>query len=133
MTGEASHWQMSAFTGFAVLLFLFVAILLFAAGLFLWTTKLAKIERRSYGRAVSTIFVAGVASIPFLPNIWPLMGRAGGIPYLIMNVVIMTLVTMACFRTTLGKAFRANILFWIINLFIRIGLDFLFIKLWTVR
>ena len=98
------------FIGASLLLWLFVS-----AAFLLWGARLAGIERRSFGRAIGTLFVGGLASVILTTvlSAAPLVGTGAGI---LLGFCVSSAVVMASFETTFGKAFAANIIAWILPL-----------------
>lgn len=102
----------------AILLLLW---LLVAAAFLLWGARLAGIQKRSFGRAIGTLFVGGVASIllPTVLSAAPIVGTGAGI---LLGFCVSSVVMMAIFDTTFGKAFVANVLAWVLPFVVAIGL-----------
>jgi hypothetical protein len=94
--------------GATILLWLFVA-----AAFLLWGARLAGIERRSFGRAIGTLLVGGIASalLATVLSAAPLVGTGAGI---LLGFCVSSVVMMAIFDTTFGKALVANLLAWIL-------------------
>lgn len=93
-----------------LLLWLFVS-----AAFLLWGARISGIERRSFGRAIGTILVGGIASALLATGLSaaPLVGTGLG---LLLGFCVSALVMMAIFDTTFGKALVANILAWVLPL-----------------
>lgn len=115
--------------GHFVIPFLAIVALAIAAGLFwlfvsaaflLWGARLAGIERRSFGRAIGTIFLGGLASLisAGLFHAMPFFGPGLG---LLLGFCVSAAVMMAIFDTTFGKALAANILAWLLPLLVAAG------------
>lgn len=101
--------------GAAFLLWLFVS-----AAFLLWGARLAGIERRSFGRAIGTLLLGGIASalLTTVLSSAPLVGAGLG---LLLGFCVSAVVMMAIFDTTFGKALAANILAWVLSLVVAIG------------
>jgi hypothetical protein len=103
------------FSGAAFLLWLFVS-----AALLLWGARLAGIEQRSFGRAIGTILLGGIASILLKLVLFgsaPLVGAGLGI---LLGFCVSSVVMMTIFDTTFGKALAANILAWVLSIFVAV-------------
>ena len=100
----------------AVLLWLFLS-----AAFLLWGARLAGIERRSFGRALGTILLGGLAWGLVLAgfNAAPLVGTGLG---LLLGFCVSAAVMMAIFDTTFGKALAANVLAWLLPPLAAVGL-----------
>jgi len=98
------------------LLWLFVS-----AAFLLWGARLVDIERCSFGRAIGTIFLGGIAWFIVLAvfNAAPLVGTGLG---LLLGFCVSSVVMMAIFSTTFGKALAANILAWVLPFLVAGGL-----------
>jgi hypothetical protein len=98
--------------GASLLLWLFVS-----AAFLLWGARLAGIERRSFGRAIGTLFVGGIASILLTTvlSAAPIVGTGAGI---LLGFCVSSVVMMAIFDTTFGKAFAANLLAWVLPIIV---------------
>ena len=79
-----------------------------AAAFLLWGARLAGVERRSFGRALATILLGGLAWV-FLSA--PLVGTGAG---LLLGFCVSAAVMMPVFDTSFGKAFAANVLAWLL-------------------
>ena len=97
-----------ALAGAALLLWLFIS-----ASFLLWGARLAGIERRSFGRAIGTLLLGGIASalLTAVLSAAPLVGTGLG---LLLGFCVSSVVMMAIFDTTFGKALAANILAWVL-------------------
>ncbi len=97
-----------ALAGAALLLWLFIS-----ASFLLWGARLAGVERRSYGRAFATLLLGGIASalLTAVLSAAPLVGTGLG---LLLGFCVSSVVMMAIFDTTFGKALAANILAWVL-------------------
>lgn len=97
-----------ALAGAALLLWLFIS-----ASFLLWGARLAGVERRSYGRAFATLLLGGIASVLLTAvlSAAPLVGTGLG---LLLGFCVSSVVMMAIFDTTFGKALAANILAWVL-------------------
>ena len=84
-----------------------------AAAFLLWGARLAGVERRSFGRALATILLGGLAwaaaQAVFLSA--PLVGTGAG---LLLGFCVSAAVMMPVFDTSFGKAFAANVLAWLL-------------------
>ena len=84
-----------------------------AAAFLLWGARLAGVERRSFGRALATILLGGlawaIAQAVFLSA--PLVGTGAG---LLLGFCVSAAVMMPVFDTSFGKAFAANVLAWLL-------------------
>lgn len=99
-----------------LLLWLFVS-----ASFLLWGARLAGIERRSFGRAIGTILLGGLASAllaGFLRSS-PYIGAGLG---LLLGFCVSAVVMMSIFDTTFGKALAANILAWLLPPVVAFGI-----------
>ena len=94
--------------GAAALLWAFIS-----AAFLLWGARLAGIERRSFGRALGTIVLGGIAWLIVLAafNAAPLVGTGLG---LLLGFCVSAAVMTPIFDTTFGKALAANILAWLL-------------------
>ncbi len=83
-----------------------------AAGL-LWGARVAGVERRSFGRALATILLGGLAwaAVQALFLSAPLVGTGAG---LLLGFCVSAAVMTPIFDTTFGKAFAANVLAWVL-------------------
>lgn len=97
-----------ALAGALLLLWLFVS-----AAFLLWGARLAGIERRSFGRAIGTLLLGGLASalLSGLLRSSPYVGAGLGF---LLGLCVSAFVMMAIFDTTFGKALVANLLAWIL-------------------
>ena len=97
-----------ALAGALLLLWLFVS-----AAFLLWGARLAGIERRSFGRAIGTLLLGGLASalLSGLLRSSPYVGAGLGF---LLGLCVSAFVMMALFDTTFGKALVANLLAWIL-------------------
>jgi len=84
-----------------------------AAAFLLWGARLAGIERRSFGRALATILLGGLAwaAVQALFLSAPLVGTGAG---LLLGFCVSAAVMTPIFDTTFGKAFAANVLAWVL-------------------
>ncbi|HAL92999.1 MAG TPA: hypothetical protein DCM68_08260 [Verrucomicrobia bacterium] len=110
----------------AVLLWLFLS-----AAFLLWGARLAGIGRRSFGRAIGTILLGGLAwgIVLVVFNASPLVGTGLG---LLLGFCVSAVVMMSIFDTTFGKALAANILAWLLPPLVAIGLALLGFALFGV-
>ena len=90
-----------------------LALLFLSAAFLLWGARLAGIERRSFGRAIGTILLGGIAWFVVLAffNAAPLVGTGLG---LLLGFCVSAAVMTPIFDTTFGKALAANILAWLL-------------------
>ena len=95
---------------FGLLAWLFVS-----AAFLLWGARLAGIEKRSFGRAVGTLLLGGIASslLTGILSVEPVLGTGLG---LLLGFGVSALVMMALFDTTFAKALAATILAWVLSL-----------------
>lgn len=112
---------------FAVLLLLGALALLWllvSAVFLLWGARLAGIGRRSFGRAIGTLLVGGTASALLTAALGaaPLAGPGLG---LLLGFFVSSVVMMAIFDTTFGKALVANILAWVLPFLVAGGVALL--------
>lgn len=84
-----------------------------AAAFLLWGARLAGVERRSFGRALATILLGGLAwaAVQALFLSAPLVGTGAG---LLLGFCVSAAVMTPIFDTTFGKAFAANVLAWVL-------------------
>ena len=112
---------------FAVLLLLGALALLWllvSAVFLLWGARLAGIGRRSFGRAIGTLLIGGMASALLSAALGaaPLAGPGLG---LLLGFFVSSVVMMAIFDTTFGKALVANILAWVLPFLVAGGVALL--------
>ena len=95
--------------------------LFLSAAFLLWGARLAGIERRSFGRAIGTILLGGLAWFVVLAafNAAPLVGTGLG---LLLGFCVSAAVMTPIFDTTFGKALAANILAWLLPPLLIVGL-----------
>ena len=84
-----------------------------AAAFLLWGARLAGVERRSFGRALATILLGGLAwaAVQALFLSAPLVGTGAG---LLLGFCVSAAVMTPVFDTSFGKAFAANVLAWLL-------------------
>ncbi len=84
-----------------------------AAAFLLWGARLAGVERRSFGRALATILLGGLAwaAVQALFLSAPLVGTGAG---LLLGFCVSAAVMTPIFGTSFGKAFAANVLAWVL-------------------
>ena len=84
-----------------------------AAAFLLWGARLAGVERRSFGRALATILLGGLAwaIVQALFFAAPLVGTGAG---LLLGFCVSAAVMTPVFDTSFGKAFAANVLAWLL-------------------
>ena len=87
--------------------------LFISAAFLLWGARLAGIEKRSFGRAIGTILLGGLASLLLAAvlSAAPLVGTGAG---LLLGFCVSAAVMMAVFDTTFGRAFAANLFAWLL-------------------
>ena len=92
-----------------------------SSAILLWGARLAGIERRSFGRAIGTILLGGMAWFVVLAafNAAPLVGTGLG---LLLGFCVSAAVMTPIFDTTFGKALAANILAWLLPPLLIVGL-----------
>ena len=94
----------------------------------LWGAKLAGIKNRSWGKAIATIIVGGIAfvilniALAALPIIGQLFSVIGGF-------IVSALVMMSIFRTTFGKALCANLLAWVLSIIVIVVMVFVLLAI----
>ena len=100
-------------TALALLAIGMLALLILSAAFLLWGARLAGIERRSFGRAIGTIFLGHLAWIAVIAvfNAAPIVGTGAG---LLLGFCVSAAVMTPIFDTTFGKALAANILAWLL-------------------
>jgi hypothetical protein len=113
---------------FVVVISLAAASILFwlfvSAAFLLWGARLAGIERRSFGRAFGTILLGGAATalLAGVLSAAPVAGTGLGV---LLGLGVSSLVMMALFDTTFGKALAANLLAWVLPFLVAAGLALL--------
>ena len=87
--------------------------LFLSAAFLLWGARLAGIPKRSFGRALGTILLGGLASLLLgaVLSAAPVAGTGAG---LLLGFCVSAAVMMAIFDTTFGKAFVANLFAWLL-------------------
>lgn len=102
------------------LLWLFIS-----ASFLLWGARIAGIENRSYGRAIGTIFIGGIASflLTLVLSSAPVIGTGAGI---LLGFCVSAVVMMSIFKTTFGKALAANLISWVLSIVVAVGLAIVF-------
>jgi hypothetical protein len=118
------------FAGLTIVLVVFTVLisLFIQAGFLLWGAKLAGIGRRTYGKAIGTLILAGIASVLLswplssLPIIGAVAGSLGGF-------LITALIMMALFDTTFGKALGATVIAWVLGIIVLGGIALLLVTL----
>jgi hypothetical protein len=108
---------------FGILIALFIQ-----AGFLLWGASIAKIKNRSFGKALLTIILSGIASF-VLPLILIAIPVAGTISGLIVGFFVSALIMMPIFKTTFGKALAAAMIAWVLGIVVLGGLTLLIIVL----
>ena len=101
--------------GFAVLGILILIGLSISAAILLWGARIVGIENRSFGKALGTIFIGGIAStiLTTLLSAAPIIGTGVGI---LIGFCVSSAVMMGFFNTTFGKALAANIIAWVLSI-----------------
>ena len=81
------------------------------AGFLLWGASIAKIENRTFGKALGTTLLGGIASaiVSFI------MASAMG---LVVGFLVSAAIMMPIFNTTFGKALGATILSWLLSILV---------------
>jgi hypothetical protein len=87
----------------------------------LWGARLCGILPRTFGKALGTTILSGVASF-IMSLIFAMMPVAA----LICGFLLSALIMKAIFSTTFGKAFCATVLAWILGIVVIGGLAFFF-------
>ena len=98
-----------------LLLWLFVA-----ASFLLWGARLAGIQRRSFGRAIGTLLLGGIAS-SILAGLLGVSSPTGPGLGVLLGFCVSALVTMSIFDTTFGKALAANVLAWVLSIVVMVA------------
>ncbi len=98
----------------------FLAWLWFSASFLLWGARLAGIERRSFGSALGTTLLGGLASLVLAGVLGPATLAGPGLG-LLLGFCVSALVMTAIFETTFGRALAANILAWVLSLVVTGG------------
>ncbi|MGD9612794.1 MAG: hypothetical protein AB7V22_07805 [Kiritimatiellia bacterium] len=108
MNPTGTIFAVTALAGAVVLGWLFLA-----AAFLQWGARLAGIERRSFGRALATILLGGLAwaVVQALFFAAPLVGTGAG---LLLGFCVSAAVMTPIFDTSFGKAFAANVLAWVL-------------------
>lgn len=90
-----------------------LAWLFLSAAFLLWGARLAGIARRSFGRAIGTIFLGHLAWYAVLAafSAAPIVGTGAG---LLLGFCVSAAVMTPIFDTTFGKALAANVLAWLL-------------------
>lgn len=92
--------------------------LLVSAAFLLWGASLAKIENATFGRAIGTTILGGIASSIFSLVLNMRIPIYGGILGFIVGFLISALVAMGIFDTSYGKALGATIISWVLSLIV---------------
>lgn len=89
--------------------------LVVTAAFLLWGARLAGIRNRSWGRAIATILLGGIASslLTAFLSAAPLVGTGAGV---LLGFCVSAVVMMALFDTTFGQALAANLLAWVLSI-----------------
>ena len=90
----------------------------------LWAARLVGVENRSFGKALATIFIGGIASflLGALLSVASPLGTGAGI---LLGFVISALVMMGIFDTTFSKALAANVIAWVLSIAVTVGIAIL--------
>jgi len=121
----ASTPVIAGLAGFVIIGILILIGLFISAAILLWGARIAGIKNRTFGRAIATIILGGIASTllsALLSMATPLGIGLGAILGFCVSAVIM----MAIFNTTFGKALAANIITWVLSIVVGIGLAMVF-------
>jgi len=120
---------MESIIGISVIIILCVIIWLFVSAMFLlWGARIAGIKNRSWGKAIGTIIVGGIAlailsvtlaPLPFIGQIFSAVG----------SFLVTALVMMPIFNTTFGKALGATILAWVLSIIVGVVIVFVLIAI----
>ena len=109
---------MEATFGIILVIILCILIWLLVSAMFLlWGASIAGIKNRSWGKAIATIIVGGIAfvilniALAGLPIIGQLFSAIG-------SFLVSALVMMPIFSTTFGKALGATILAWVLSIIV---------------
>ena len=97
------------------------ALLVLSAVFLLWGARLAGIERRSFVRAIGTIFLGHLAwfAVIAMFNAAPIVGTGAG---LLLGFCVSAAVMAPIFDTTFGKALAANLFAWLLPPLLLAGL-----------
>jgi hypothetical protein len=113
--------QQTAEIGGAALVIVLVAVLaaFCVQSLFLLLgARIAGIEHRSFGRALGTTILGGIASSVFAMGLSIAVPGLGTFVGSIAGFFVSALIMMPMFRTTYGKALGATVLAWVLGLVI---------------
>jgi len=91
--------------------------LLVQAAFLLWGARIARIEQRTYAKALGTALLGGIAAfiLALVLGVIPIVGHVLGI---IGGFFISALIMMPIFNTTFAKALGATVLAWTLFLVI---------------
>jgi hypothetical protein len=91
------------------------------AAFLLWGARIAGIENRTFGKALGTTILGGLAAfvLSLVLSVVPVIGTVLGF---IGGFFIAALIMMPIFGTTYGKALGATVLAWVLSLVIVGGL-----------
>lgn len=105
--------------GVALLVGIAVAVLaLIVQSLFLlWGARIAGIEGRSFGRALATTILGGLAALA-VSAVLAASGPVAPIVGFVAGFAVSALVAMPVFRTTFGRALGASVLAWVLSLLV---------------
>ena len=95
--------------------------LFISAAFLLWGARIAGVENRSFGKALGTTLLGGIASF-ILSLVLSVLPVIGTVVSFIGGFLIAALIMMAIFKTTYGKALWATILTWVLSLVVVGGL-----------
>jgi len=111
--------------GFAIAAILILIGFFISAAILLWAARMVGIENRSFGKALGTLFIGGIASaiLTTVLSAAPLVGTGAGI---LIGFCVSSVVMMGFFSTTFGKALGANIIAWVLGIIVVIGLGMAF-------
>ena len=101
--------------GLSFLVWLFVS-----AAFLSWGARLAGIERRSFGSAIGTVLLGGIASVALAAFLGTATLAGPGLG-LLLGFCVSAVIMMVTFDTSFGKALAANILAWVLSLLVAIG------------
>jgi hypothetical protein len=105
----------------AVIVFSVFIGLFVAAGFLLWGARIAGIENRTFGKALGTVILGGIAGfiLSLVLSVVPVIGTVLGF---IGGFIAEALVMMPIFKTTFGKALGASFLSWILTIVVLGGI-----------
>lgn len=109
--------------GAAVVAGFLLAMLFISAAFLLWGASIARIERRSYGRALAATLLGFVVS-GILSLVLAFLSVAGTAIALLVGFLAEALVTMPIFDTTYLRALAAVVISWALSILMTIALAF---------